>query len=673
MRITRTTTALLGALVATVVALSGSNASAGPDRTPGRPPAARQAGSIELLTQTGTVPRGGTFDMAVRTDGLPADGRLELVLHGRVRSRSELAASMEGDGLRTQVYSASAFIAALPAAPEGGRRLTISLDPSAPGGIALTTPGAYPVEVRALDAAGSEVATLVTHLLVEPGPQDESPPLAVAVVAGIDAPPSISPEGEVDAIDADLAAVAELVAALTAQSDVPATLAVRPELVDALTLAASPESTALLDALPGAASGRSVLALPYVDVSPDALARAGLDAELDAQLERGRTLLADVLRVEPSGTSWLAAPDLGPEGVAALVDGGVRHIVIDPERLEPLRSGLLSLSLAQTFVVDADLEPAPDALALDPEVVSRVGTRASSGLELSRLLAELAVLWFEQPGIERAVVVPVDPSVRGSVVEGLLAAIDGGAIFSAVTLDDAFAAAAPLRQPGGGLVDRGLDPQRAPGVDRTVAREVPTARALLASFATLVGPDSPRAEPVANRLLLATARELDPEEQQAHLDAARAEVDAVAGAISAPARETITLTAREGTVPLTLRNDAEMPVRVVVHLRSPKLEFPDGESIPLTLTDPTTRLDIEVRTLASGSFPLEVQVTSPDGAITLSTIDFSVQSTAVSGVGVFLSAGAALFLMVWWARHWRRTRRSAKLVAPAGPVGRDVG
>ena len=44
------------------------------------------------------------------------------------------------------------------------------------------------------------------------------------------------------------------------------------------------------------------------------------------------------------------------------------------------------------------------------------------------------------------------------------------------------------------------------------------------------------------------------------------------------------------------------------------------------------------------------------------------QSTAVSGVGVVLSVGAALFLMVWWARHWRRTRRSRKLVATTHPA-----
>jgi hypothetical protein len=42
---------------------------------------------------------------------------------------------------------------------------------------------------------------------------------------------------------------------------------------------------------------------------------------------------------------------------------------------------------------------------------------------------------------------------------------------------------------------------------------------------------------------------------------------------------------------------------------------------------------------------------------------YTVRSTAVSGVGLALSIGAGVFLTVWWARHWRRTRRSKKLIA----------
>ena len=73
---------------------------------------------------------------------------------------------------------------------------------------------------------------------------------------------------------------------------------------------------------------------------------------------------------------------------------------------------MLSLSLAQSFLIEDDLDPPVDAIALDPEVIDRIGTSASPGLEASRLLAELAVLWFEQPGIDRGVVLPIDPSVR---------------------------------------------------------------------------------------------------------------------------------------------------------------------------------------------------------------------------------------------------------------------
>jgi hypothetical protein len=660
---------LLGAGAALVFATSAT-AGAGPVAAQARAVADHRQSALELVSQTPTVPRGGTFELRLRTDTLPADGSIELVLHGRVRSRSELAASMEGDGLRTQIYRVSTLLSSLPAAADGSRGLAVSLDPAVPGGVAINASGAYPVEVIARDAAGTELASLVTHLLVEPSPDDASPPLAVAVVAQLDAPPAFPADGSPPTVDLDGAA--ELVAALAAQPAVPATLAFRPETIDALALGVDAADVALLDALPAAASGRSVLDLPYVDVSPDALVEADLEGELAAQRERGRQLLADVLRVEPSTTTWLAAADLGPDGLAALARAGVRHVVVDPDQVEPLRSGLLSLSLAQPFLLDADLDPQVDAIALDPAITRRLGTSASPGLEISRLLAELAMLWFEQPGIERGVVLPVSPSVRAEVVSGLLTALDGGEIFTAVAVDDLFATTAPLRQPGGGLVDRPLTPTGQTSIDRSVSRDLADARALLTSFESLLGPDSPRADPVATQLLLSTAVALEPDEQRAHLAAARSAVDAVVGAISAPTHETITLTAREGTIPLTLRNDAGVPVNVTVRLRSTKLEFPAGDTLPMTLSDPTTRLSIEVRARASGSFPLEVEVTSPDGALTLATVDVTVRSTAVSGVGVVLSAGAALFLVIWWARHWRRTHRSTKLVTSAHPATREA-
>jgi hypothetical protein len=44
------------------------------------------------------------------------------------------------------------------------------------------------------------------------------------------------------------------------------------------------------------------------------------------------------------------------------------------------------------------------------------------------------------------------------------------------------------------------------------------------------------------------------------------------------------------------------------------------------------------------------------------------RSTAVPGIGIALSALAALFLAVWWARHWNTTRRARRLMPHASTL-----
>ena len=633
-------------------------------------PLAASTPVIVLVSQTATVAAGGTFAAWLGFDAVPADALVEVVLHGRVRSRSELTASMERAQLRGEIYRATTPLSSLPVGADGTRRVSLSLDPTVPEAVSLTAAGVYPMTIDVQDATGETLSELVTHLLVRPGPGDTSPPLAVAVVAQVDAAPALRPDGTIRAPGGLLEQISGVVDALTRAAEVPATLIIRPELLDALAATDVPASASVLDRLRGAAAGRSVVLMPYVAASPDALDSAGLPGELDEQLRRGQQVLVEALGVQPRHTTWIAGPDLDEAGVEVLAERGVRHLLLDPGQVAPLRPGVLSLSLAQPFEVRADTSPAIDAIALDEGVAQRLGSPLSAGLEVSRVLAELAMLWFEQPGIERGVVVPIDLSVRGDVVRGLLDALAREGLFRAVELDELFTDVPPLRQPGGGRVDRPLDPGTPRPISAPLVRALSDARAAERSFAGLVGAGTERSRLVDAHLLLATASDLSASQRSAHVDAARAAMDEVIEAISAPERGTITLTARDGTVPLTLRNTSGGPVQVIVHLRSAKLRFPDGDSIALTLGEETTRLDISVSARASGRFPLDVSVTSPDGGLRLASVDYSVQSTAVSGAGLVLSVGAAIFLLVWWARHWRRTRRSAKLVDhPVTPSG----
>ncbi|HJR25418.1 MAG TPA: DUF6049 family protein, partial [Acidimicrobiales bacterium] len=242
-------------------------------------------------------------------------------------------------------------------------------------------------------------------------------------------------------------------------------------------------------------------------------------------------------------------------------------------------------------------------------------------------------------------------------------------LFRPVALDDAFTDAAPLRDRAGDPLRRALDPEDGTRIDDDVADDIRALRDLRPSVEAMVGPSAPSLAELDAHLLRSQTAGLSDDGRRREIAAADGSVEDLAEAIATPDTATITLTAREGTVPLTIRNDTGGSVEVRVRLRSPKLELPEGDTFSLTLAGPTNRLDIPVRTRASGSFPFDVEVTSPDGRVELASTRYSVRSTAVSGVGLFLSIGAGLFLVVWWARHWREHRRATKLVPPGSDGG----
>lgn len=645
--------------------------------TPAAPAAPAQGGpSIELVGQTAVAEPGGTFEVRLRLEGIPGDGSLRLDLHQRVRSRSELAVTMDGAGLGNLVTQQVSPIDALAPDADGVRTLVLSLDPTV-GGLTLPSQGVYPVAVRAFDAGTTEVASLVTHLIAPPSGTDESPPLAVAVTAHLGAPPARQPDGTTRIGDPARRTLGALAGAFAAVPDVAATLTVTPETVDVLASSPDEVDLALLELIRAAVAGRTTLRTPYVDVSVDQLARAGLGDELAEQLRRGEEVLRDELGASPVAAAWLAAPDLGAAGLEALADAGVEHAVVGADQVTALPAGVLSFSLAQPFALtapDDDRPGRPDpsgitALAVDPIVAERLAGDGSPALVVSRVMAELAMVRLERPGIPRALVVPVHDDLDPAVVTALLEALGSGAPFEPLPVVEAIDATAPVRDAAGNVVERALEPtDREAALSSAEVIRLRSARQLLATFDGLLGGGHPRTAELAPHLLLATARSLTQDERQAHLDTVAGQVEEVASAVSTPERSTITLTAREGTVPLSIRNEAGMPLEVSIRASSDKLEFPGGDVQQITLTEETTRIDIAVLARASGSFPLDVEVTTPDGRRQLTATRFTVQSTAVSGVGIVLSVGAGLFLVAWWASHWRRTRRSARLISTDHPA-----
>ena len=640
-------------------------------------PEAGPAQEIELVSQTPVAEPGGSFVITVRLDGIPADGSVALTVHQRVRSRSELALSMEGQGLRSVIFPLVVPLSDLPPQADGSRRIVLPLDPAA-GGLPLPAEGVYPVQLAAQDAAGAELATLVTHLIVPPEVGDDAPDLAVAFVAEVAAPTALQPDGAVELERSDVDDLTAMVGGLTVAPNVPATLSIRPETIDALLASPEPLDADLVTELEAVSAGRTVLAEPYVPLDLDGLASAGLLSEVGPQHERGRDVLSAELGADPADEVRLAPPTLGADGLAVMAFTGAERLLIDDDRLEPFPDGVISYSLAQPFVVavpeDAEVDDRTPgrvlALAPDPVVMERLEGDGSPGLVVSQVLAELALLRLERPSVARASVLRLTPGLPGATVAQLLRAIGTGRPFEAVTLAGAFEHAEPVLDGGGNPVERSLDPARADRISSDTARTVRDRRADLDTFTSLVGPDSALPDLPSRHLLIATEADLGDADRDAHLAAAGEAMAEVAGAVTTPESLAITLTAREGTIPLAIRNDSGVPVRVLIRLRSQRLDFPEGDTIEQELAAGTTRIDIQVRSRATGAFPLLVDVRTPDGRLSLSTSRYTVRSTAVSGVGLLLSVGAGVFLVVWWARHWRRTRRSRKLIATDGHPAR---
>jgi hypothetical protein len=65
---------------------------------------------------------------------------------------------------------------------------------------------------------------------------------------------------------------------------------------------------------------------------------------------------------------------------------------------------------------------------------------------------------------------------------------------------------------------------------------------------------------------------------------------------------------------------------------------------------------LEVGTRATGTFPIRVDVLTPDGAEQIAEGEVVLASTAFNRVALVLSGGAAGFLLLWWRRGRRRAR-----------------
>jgi hypothetical protein len=174
-------------------------------------------------------------------------------------------------------------------------------------------------------------------------------------------------------------------------------------------------------------------------------------------------------------------------------------------------------------------------------------------------------------------------------------------------------------------------------------------------------------------ILVAEHRGLSPAATREYHDEALRPVNELIGQIHFDDDLRVTITANKERIPVQFRNESPLTVRVQVFLSGAKLEFPEGDVQYVDLPPGPSRQSFLVQAQSSGDTTLRVVVrSSPDGRIPIGESRVRIRNFSFSGLAVWITAAAAIFLAVWWMTHWRRNRRSRRPDADAvraNPVG----
>ncbi|MEM8904940.1 MAG: DUF6049 family protein [Actinomycetota bacterium] len=634
---------------------------------------------LRLVDHTTSVTGSGVYQAVVDVGNAADQVELLVNVHDRVADREAFQATVRGERLGTALTT-------LPPRPltdfertaNGSARVVVDLNdgtiPIEPGQVRLSRPGVYPVVYELRTAQGEVLDRMIAHIvrLADPGVVE---PLGVGVALRVDAPPGHRPDGTIGFSASARERLTILVDAIERHPEVPVALEIVPEILEALSLSPDPTDRDLARRLTDRPDQRIVLANPYVRVDPSGMQAAGLDEVLLDLEQRGGQVLETLLDRQPRSRTWLAGDRISATGLRYQLSRGVREAIV-PERALLIADPNAPTALGPVELLVPSSEARVDTLVVDARLSEAFDLDDDPVLAAEHLLAELALIAFDaaddedgldDPGL--VITPPEDWTPNPAFLGRLLVGLQTTPVIETAPVDELFDLDPALDDDGRPvtrqLLGRVAD---APDADLELWQltdDRVSAFDSMAADATGVV----LAGELQDRLRPSWSVELRREDRERYWAATRSIADEHITAIVPPPERSFTLTSREDEIPLRLRNDSTLPLRVVVRLESDKLEFPEGPERTLVIpAGEVADQAIAVKVLTSGAFPVTVEVDTADGEMPLAVSRITIRSTVLSGLGILLTAGAVGLLGVWWLVDHRRRRRRSNDGMVDGPV-----
>jgi hypothetical protein len=621
--------------------------------------AATTGPTVEFLGASGATELNGVATYTVKVTGVPDDADLDLVVFTAV-DRAGLAAAERGTLPARQI----GFLPRAPLAgylqPDGSALLQFTVVGQAPqfdDEIRVPDPGVYPVRIRALAHGGSAELARTIAFLERPQPGSALP---VAVVLPASGRPSTAPDGSVSPAAADVARLSSIVQFMTDRPSFPLTIAPRPELLAAL----KRTNPGLLDQLTLNAvhHDTQVLARTFVRVDVPALDAADIGGEVGSQLALGeRTITETLPGTRPDRRVWYADGPLDPAALAALGRLGVLTVLVDPDQLQPSAGGP-----AEQPVDLATADPSLPMQAIIGDVsldafTLRAGDTAAAAAH--RLVAELAVRALEPQIGHGVVLVPRDTfQVDGPYLRAVVDALARSKLVQPTTLDGYLRRTVPARGQPRHIVAAAAADLKA------YAQGLFVTRVAIDHLSSTLPSSTHLFDGLTGMMTMAGSADFGVEIRQAYLDAANARLLPVRRAITAVAREQVTLAGRNGTLPIIVSNAFGEPVSVRLRIDSSKLTVTGNNRVVMVPANGSVTVEIPVQARTSAwRFPVQVLLSTPVGNDSMAApVTFDLRVVGLSGLGIGVSAAAGLVLLTWWVTHARSRRRRRRQAANDG-------
>lgn len=620
-----------------------------PGLTDGPAAGGGSTGSLDLIDQTVDADADSPWSARLRVSGPTADASVVATVYEAVADRFDFLAGIESGDLGGPIARLDAV-----AVGDGTDVVRVILSPEARDNARMEGPAVHPMLISLRDGRGATLDQLTAYVVLA-GDDPVISPLAVALVLPFGLDPRISPDGSSLLSRRDEQQLSVVADALAAHRRTPLTVDLTAETLVSLSETGRQSALDLLSDLAAAVSDRELLVRPFVRLQPAGWFQSGLVDEFAGQITAATATTSELLGSTPAGSVWLGDATLDAATVERLDALGMTRFAVPGATA---RSDLFEIAGVQTT---------HSATAVDGGLAGHIGSTGDPVLDAHRLLADLAMIAQESAGSPGGTVVlpPPDWAPSDPFLNALIDGLEVSSLVVPTTLSGLFDAQPPAERRV--VLDAATPDPLGNYPDRLeeVSREV-------AGLATVLPETSELAARFETVLLTSGSADLSIFEREAYLTTVSQGVAAVTPVVTAPEGRRVTMTGRTGVIPIGLDNQSGRPVRVVVQLRSDKLEFPDGSAFETELTEGLNELEVPVKARTSGDSTLELAVLSPDRSLELTATSVTVRSTALSGIGLIIAAVALLILLAWWIRNFRSGRRDRRLVAgeadPAEPA-----